>query len=299
MKMNGCINILSSRTNCLPHCLKSIYDCWNNKFNYPVYVHYFDDIYEDEKYRNFIWENISKNIHFKQIPYKTPEFLDESELFYNRQNLDYVRSGFSINRKGYLHMCHFYNNMHIYPGTNMHNHDYILSVDDESMFTKQVPYDFFEVIESKEEMAGALKVTDSKNKPPRGGNFDTRVGMRQHVIDYMTKFNLDAKCDFIERIADKVKGEEIFHNELIYSDSYVFKTKLFKTRNWKNWNSFLNQSGGIYKYRWGDHELNALFFLVHYGKPVFDFKTVDEGYHDQGGLRYIQNLAPNVKDISK
>ena len=44
---NACINILSSRNKCLPLCVKSLWDMWNKKYNYPVYVHYFDDIYDD------------------------------------------------------------------------------------------------------------------------------------------------------------------------------------------------------------------------------------------------------------
>ena len=45
--------------------------------------------------------------------------------------------------------------------------------------------------------------------------------------------------------------------------------------------------------------LNSLFFQIHHGYVVYDFKTVDEGYHDQGGLRHIQPLAPSVKDLNK
>ncbi len=65
----------------------------------------------------------------------------------------------------------------------------------------------------------------------------------------------------------------------------------------KDLNKFLNDSGGVYKYRWGDHELNSLFYFVHYGKRVYDFKTVDEGYHNQSVLRGIQDLAPGVKNL--
>ena len=83
------------------------------------------------------------------------------------------------------------------------------------------------------------------------------------------------------------------------ADSYVFKTELFKTEEWKQWNKELNDSGGIYKYRWGDNELNYLFFLIYHESPVYDFKTVDEGYHDQGALRHIQDYAPGVKDNSR
>ena len=117
-KYNGCVNILSSRTNCLPHCLKSFWEMYNHKHNYPVYVHYFDDIYDNENFRKEIREFSKCDIRFISVPYETPKHIPESELFYNQQHLWYVNTGrFGRHRKGYLHMTHFYNNIYKYPNT--------------------------------------------------------------------------------------------------------------------------------------------------------------------------------------
>jgi len=298
MSHNGCINILSSRTKCLPICLDSLWKHWNYRYEYPVYVHYFDDIYDSEAYRTLIWENISENIHFRPIPYDTPKFLKEEELFYNRTDLWYARTRFPLQRKGYLHMCHYFNNLYGYPQTDLHKHDYIMSIDDESLFTKEVPYDFFEVLSKRPELAGALKVTYAKDKAPKQGNFDCRVGLWQYLQDYMNKCDLDPQAPFIQKLLRDPEAETNFHN-FTYADSYVFKTELFRTPEWTRWNHELNASGGVYKYRWGDHILNSLFFLLHYGYTVHDFKTVDEGYHNQGGLRHLQDYAPGVKDLRR
>lgn len=298
MNLNGCINILSSRSQCLPICLDSLWKKWNYRYEYPVYVHYFDNIYDSEEYRELLWENISPNIHFRPIPYQTPLDIPEEELFYNRKDLWYARTRFPIARKGYLHMCHYFNNLYKYPGTDLHTHDYIMSMDDEALFTKEVPYDFFEVIKSREELAGALKVTRAIEKPPKQGNFDCRVGLWDHVKNYINAYNITPKGDFIRDLLLDPDAPTKFHN-FTYADSYVFKTELFTTPEWRQWNKALNESGGVYKYRWGDHEMNSLFFQIHHGYVVYDFKTVDEGYHDQGGLRHIQPLAPSVKDLNK
>ena len=298
MSLNGCINILSSRKRCLPICLDSLWKKWNHRYEYPVYVHYFDDIYDSEAYREMVRSNISQNIHFRPIQYKTPAHIPEEELFYNRKDLWYAQARFSIARKGYLHMCHYFNNLYEYPDTDLHTHDYIMSIDDEALFTKEVPYDFFEVMKSREEMAGALKVTRAIDKPPKQGNFDCRVGLWDHLKTYMATHNITPKSPFLQDLLIDPNAEANFHN-FTYADSYVFKTELFRTPEWIQWNSALNASGGIYKYRWGDHILNSLFFLIHYGYTVYDFKTVDEGYHNQGGLRHIEDYAPSVKDIRK
>jgi hypothetical protein len=296
---NGCINILSSRTQCLPQCLKSLWENWNHRYDYPVYVHYFDDIYDSERYREIIWNTISPNIHFRSVPYQTPVFLKEEELFYNRKNIGYVRNSFPISRKGYLHMAHYFNNLYGYPNTEFKKYDYMMSIDDESLFLKEVPYNFFEIMSNKTKMAGAIKVTYPHLKPPKQGNYDTRVGMWKHVSDYIKKYNIEPQSDFILNLLNDPDAERKFHQQFIFADSYVFKTELFRTPVWKQWNKALNESGGIYKYRWGDHELNSLFFSIHHGYVVHDFKTVDEGYHDQGGLRHIQGYAPGVKDSNK
>jgi len=298
MKYNGCVNILSSRYKCLPHCLKSLWDKWNHRYNYPVYIHYFDDVYDSQRYRELMWKNVSENIHFRKVPYETPSFIKEEELFYNRRDLWYVRASFSIARKGYLHMCHFYNNLYGYPNTEFEKYDYILSVDDESKFTKEVPYDFFEVLSNREELAGALKVTHAVDKPPHQGNFDCRVGQWEHIKNYIKKYQISPKSEFIKNLLVDPKADINYHKKSS-ADSYVFKTELFRTKEWQHWNKELNEAGGIYKYRWGDDELNYLFFLVHHDYPVYDFKTVIEGYHDQGGFRHLQDYAPGVKDNSR
>ena len=300
MKLNGCINILSSRTKCLPLCIKSLWDNWNYKYNYPVYVHYFDDIYDDEYFRQQIIEFTNSDIRFISIPYETPKHVPEEDLFYNRQDLWYVNTGqFGSHRKGYLHMCHFYNNLYGYPNTEFENYDYILSIDDESLFLKEVPYDFFEVISKQDSIAGAIKLTDPKDKALHQGVFDTRVGILGFVKDYIEKYKIEIKSDFIGRLFTEKEVDKYFHENLIVADSWVFDTKMFKTPKWKQWTTELNENGGIYRGRWGDTEMNVLFMLIHYGYLPHDFKTVDEGYHNQGGLRYIQDYAPSIKNVEK
>ena len=221
-KYNACINILSSRHKCLPLCLKSFWDMYNHKYNYPVYVHYFDDIYDSEELRKNIREFSKCDIRFISIPYETPKWIPENELFYNRRDLWYVNTGqFTKSRKGYLHMTNFYNNIYKYPKTELHKYDYILQFDDESQWLKEIPYDFFEVIEKREELAGALKVTHAKNKRPHQGNFDCRVGMWEHCKNYIKNNNIIPKSKLIKDLLDDPPADVNFH-EKSTPDSYVF-----------------------------------------------------------------------------
>mgnify|MGYP003651456077 CR=1 FL=1 len=297
---NGCISILSSRIKCMPVSVKSLWDNWNYRYNYPVYIYYFDDIYDNPVLQHEILKFTKSDVRFISIPYQTPAHVPEEELFYHRKNLWYVATGrFGISRKGYLHMCDFYNNPYGYPNTEFDKYDYILNLDDEALFTKEVPYNFFDVLARRPEYAGALKLTDPKQKPPKQGNFDTRVGMVAFVKEYIKKYSIEPKEEFIRTLLSHTDPETYFHGNLTTAASWVYETSVFRTPEWKQWSHAVNDSGGVYKYRWADVEMVVLFFLIHYGVMPYDFKTVDEGYHNQGALRYIQDYAPGVKDSSR
>ena len=52
------------------------------------------------------------------------------------------------------------------------------------------------------------------------------------------------------------------------------------------------------------YDFNAIFHIagqssgeISFEDPIYDFKTVDEGYHDQGMFKKRQPFAPNVKNV--
>jgi len=123
-KLKGSIHIISSRVKCIKHCLESLWNNYNSNHNYPVYVYYFDDIYDSLDLQKDIIGDTGQNVVFVTVPYKTPDFISESELYYNRKDIQYVNTSFSINRKGYLHMCNFTSNIYGYQNTELDNYDF-------------------------------------------------------------------------------------------------------------------------------------------------------------------------------
>ena len=261
-------------------------------------MHYFDHIYDDEKTRNEIRSDCPQNIIFKSIPYETPSFLKEKELFYNRKDIWYVRQSFPIARKGYLHMCHFMSNYYGYPNTEFEQYDYIMTLDDESMFMKEMPYNPFETMASRPENFGALKIYDQTKRPPHQGNFDTRINLWKFIQAYLKQYNLKPKSQFLIDLLKDPENDKNFHRYPI-ANSYIIKLKMFETDEWKQWINAVNKIGGIYKYRWGDNDVNSLFYLIHYDHDIYDFKAVEEEYLSLNALRHLQDYAPGVKDNSK
>mgnify|MGYP003624274565 FL=1 len=297
-KINACIVFISSRKKCIKHSLLSLWENYNNKYDYPVYVHYFDDIYDDKNFRDEINNSCEQRVIFKSVPYNTPDFIKEEELYYNRSELWYVRNSFSINRKGYLHMCHFTSNMYGYENTNLQEYDYVMTIDDESSFVQQMPYDPFERLKNRPELFGAMKVYDQNKKKPHQGTFDTRVNFWKFIKGYIKHYGIiPASKFFRDLLVDK--NSDYNFNFYPIADSYIIKTEFFRTNEWKQWITAVNKYGGIYKYRWGDNDIYSLFYLIHLGSEIYDLKTVEDGHHSQNALRHIQDYAPSVKDIRK
>jgi hypothetical protein len=297
-EQNACIVYISSRKKCIRHSLKSLWDNFNHKHRYPVYVHYFDDIYDDESFRQEIREDNSQDVRFISVPYKTPENIREEELFYNRKELWYARTSFPINRKGYLHMCNFTSNMYGYPDTNLTQYDFILTHDDESGYDSKVDINPFSILREQNKLFGAYKTGQRlKNGRPHQGHLDTRVGLWQLTKRFLELKNLTPKNEKLASLLTDPAANNNFHL-LDWCDTYVIDTKMFKSQLWKEWIGFVNKSGGIYKYRWGDNEIISLF--VHMIQDeIYDFNLVDSGVHNQGKFRHLQDIAPGVKDLTK
>ena len=299
-KLNACIGIISSRSKCLRKCLASLHKNYNHKYDYPVYVFYFDDIYDSQEYRDDIHANISPNIHFRSIPYESPSHIDESEMFYNRKDLWYVSNGnFTIKRKGYLHMCNYWVNFYDYPNTEFKQYDYIMTHDDEAGYSKHMEDDPFDVLNERGvEMAAYITGLRLRNGKPHQGHRDTRVGMWDFTKEFMIKNDVNPQFPPLKELMSDDKASENFHY-LPWSDTYVFKTSFAKTDLWKKWVNAVNENGGIYKYRWGDNEIISLFGMMLQKEGIINLEYVVNGFHDQGMFRKVQNLAPSIKDVAK
>ena len=295
MKYNACIQILSSRTKCLEKYLRTLYKFYNNKYDYPVYIYYFDDIYDSPGYRKKIHEGISPNIHFISIPYKTPEHIKEQDLFYNNKKLWYARTRFSIARKGYLHMCHFYNNLYKYPNTKFHEYDYVMCNDDDMGYVKELPNDPIEVMANRAEDIGSCNISRPlKNHKISQGHLDTRFGLWSFAKSFIVENDIEPKSQELKDLLLDPKGEVNFHF-LPWGCAYVFKPKIFENDLWKKWISAVNKNGGIYKYRWGDMEIIGLFYYMYSSKPIYDLRYKKDGYLVSGLFKTIEPNAPNIK----
>ena len=84
--MNACIVYISSRDRCIGHSIKSLWDNFNYKHDYPVYVHYFDDIYDSAEalYTSRVnYETTPKLISFVNYDYTNLQKEKVTKLYYD------------------------------------------------------------------------------------------------------------------------------------------------------------------------------------------------------------------------
>jgi hypothetical protein len=293
MKHNAAIYLLSSRVLLLEQCLKNLYKNWNSKYNYPVYVHYYNNIYS-KKFIKKIKDEISPNIFFNKINYKIPPHIKETDLFYNKTNIDYVKKSFSKNRMGYLHMLYFAINITKFGEEGclvkeLSKYDYLMKIDDDSYFKNKIEIDLFE------------KLEDFSSATAYTWNFvsqrvrDTRVGLWKFYKDYLTKYNYTPKNLYLKKAIENDDEEKMHYLNWTGGNCNLYNLTKFKNNpTWTEYLKELNKFGGYYKYRWGDIEMMDLFCNTHFEKCSYNFDLKNKNLYDNKFPSYLSTYAPGI-----
>ncbi len=292
MKHNAAIYLLSSRVLLLEKCLLNLYKNWNYKYNYPIYIHYFDDIYNEE-FINKINKKISKNIFFCQIDYKVPDHIDEKDLFYNKVEIPYVRKSFSKKRLGYLHGERFWLNLTSYGEVGclvkeLEKYDYLMRIDDDSYFKGKIDFDLFDILKDYPIASAYMynRYTDRVR--------DTRLGLWDFYKSYLKKFNYVPKNLNLRKAV--TENNEIMMHNLYWTagNCNLYNILEFKKKPWEEYQKELNRFGGHYKNRWGDLETIGLFCYTHFDKEPYNFNLKEKGLYDDKFPDILSSFAPGV-----
>jgi len=273
---------------CLKKNLELLYKNFNNKYKYPVLVTTFGKQYSKRFIRN-IHKNIDPSIKFIEIEKpKVPSHVKEEELFYNRKEIPYVRNSFPKSRIGFLHTNQFVAG-EIMEHSEMKKYDYVLKMDDDTFIIQGIDFDLFKFMKDNNYKfaSSALKKRDSERRRSR------QIGLRELVKNYIKKNNI--QCGILNKSLDK-HGD---WDSITPYDPAVWDLNIFRNSNWKNWWNCVNESGGIYKYRWGDLEIHALYMRMHYSDSAwYNFDFYKKGKCKHGGYGPVYH-AINSKGMYK
>jgi len=295
-KHNAAVYCLSSRTHLLKECLGLFYENWNHKYDYPVYIHHFDQIYPQE-FVDDIKNSISKNIFFHQIDYGVPSHISEKDLFYNRRYLRYVRKTFPISRIGYLHMEYFVSNLHKFGEKGcvvkeLEKYDYIMRIDDDSWFKQRVEYDFFDYAVDTPIASGYSWCHENWRHE------DTTESLWPFYLNYLKLNNIDVKDikNEVLRNAALSQAEQVTFPQTVRitcGNLNIYNVRMLKDAGFSDWMNAVNEYGGNYKHRWGDIEILALFTGTMFEKPVHDLDLIKQGVYEPRLLS--TELAPSIQ----
>lgn len=270
-KHNAAIYLLSSRTSMLKKSLEFLYSNWNNEYDYPVYVHYFDNIYSQE-FINNITSTISPKISFHQIDYEVPEHIPEETLFYNRKYLKYVRTSFPPARIGYLHMEHFVNNFHKYGEKgclikDLEKYDYLMRIDDDSWFKEKIDFDLFDRVQD------VPVATAYSWRHAHWRHEQTTENLWKFYLAYLNIKNIKPESikNNILREAAMTRSTELTFPQTVEvscGNLNIYNIKMLLNAGYEDWMNFVNDYGGAYKHRWGDIETIALFTGTMFEYPL-------------------------------
>ena len=301
-RYNAAVYILSSRKNTLKRALELFYENWNNKYDYPVYIHHFDDIY-DQEYINDIRTNISDKISFHEIEYGVPSHIKEEELFHNRRYLQYVRTSFPPSRLGYLHMEYFSSNLHKFGEKGcvikeLEQYDYIMRIDDDSWFKEKIDFDFFDHVQ-EQPIATAFTWNHCGLN-----HVETRENLWKFYLNFLNSENIKESEIKNDQLRDAVvTGDEMKMHTLKWScgNFNIYNVKMFLDSGFPNWMNYVNDFGGLYKHRWGDLETLGLFTYTMFKNPVCDLDLRNRGLYEPKLPETevpVSGYAPSVKNTT-
>ena len=282
---NGCIFLISARKHLLKSCLTLLNDNYNSKFNYPILIFYHGKKYDDLEFRKSI-ESINSNTKysFHKIEAKIPDHLTEKDMFWNLPNNNYAR-GFGKKREGYLHANYFWHNFMNFKV--LENFDYLIRIDDDSWFKKNINFDMFEELDKHNKLCGCAYTWNHVHHRV----LETRANLFQWIKYYAKKYNIDIKSQNLKKyleegendFIDNIRCNKNFHSmNYLCGNCNIYNKKMFETKEWKQYLNEFNSLAGGYRYRWGDCEIISMFYYLHIGDTYLDLDLrTKELYHNQ------------------
>ena len=275
IKLKAAIIILVGRPLLFKKTLRLFYKNWNKKYNYPIFVHTFGNVFNESQ--KLYFKKKYKNIYFETIYPAIPSHIKKKELFYYRFYNNFAYQSFNPQRLGYLHMCNFTSNIASFGktgclGLGLKKYDYLLRIDDDSWFRKKITFDFFNKLKKYPMATARLDKTQN-----------SKIHLtREKLFFFLKKFIKKNKINVANyelRLALNSGDEKKLFN-LPYSmgNFDLYNMKYFKSKQFSKFINAVNAYGGVYKYRWADYDLINLYLYLYHKDPIANLNLSEKIY---------------------
>ena len=274
---------------CLKENLELLYKNFNNKYQYPVLVFTFGKQY-GKRYIKNIHKTIDPTIKFVELEWpKIPSHIKEEELFYHKKQIPYVKNCFPKSRLGYLHMIHSVAGK-IMKHPEIKKYDFTLKMNDDTFFVEKINFDLFRFVRDNNYKFCPFAVKKYDHERSR----QCQIGLRELVKKYIKENKIKPQSNSLD--------EDGNWDSVCAYDPTIWDLSIFRNQNWKKWWHCVNQSGGTYKYRWGDLEIHVLYLRMYYPDSVwynFDFYKKGKCKHGGHGPVHHGSKIQRILEFSK
>jgi|SRR3989344_770047 len=248
--------------------LSLLHKNFNSTFGYPVVIFH-------ENFSEEIIEEIrsiaGSELQFEKVAFQIPDFLKKEtipERYY----------GFSI---GYRHMCRFFSSDFFYHPA-LKEYEWYLRLDTDSFLIDTVGYDMFAFMAEHEYWYGYNYML--KDRP------EVVVGFWDLTDKYVQNSNI--KPYFL----NKFVKNGAWDNTCYYANFEISNFNFWRSENVRSYMDFIDKSGGIYNYRWGDTIIKSLaIYLFMPEKKVHNFKDIPYAHQHFVNLPFARFLLEPFK----
>jgi hypothetical protein len=216
----------------LIHRNRLIHRNFNKRFNYPILLFYEGNILPEHQR---VISKLTPNVSFADVSGKAFIALPNIPVDSNKS-----RSGI-----GYKHMCRFYA-MQIYEFTK--DFEYILRLDDDSFLESTIKYDLFEYMKEQNFIYGFVHKEYDYHE-------QTTATLPIFTLEYIKNKNVKIKCSL-----------NAIDTEYYYSNFTITQTAFWNKPKVQDYLRAIDESMGIYQFRWGDHVIQTLALKM-FGDP--------------------------------
>lgn len=241
-------------------------------FPCDIICFYEDNFPEQElQYLKIVLSNM--NVSFCKIQFDMPEYSVEQlklipEYF---PHPDFPQAqGFSI---GYRHMCRFFAGS-IFKHPIIKQYKYLWRLDTDSFIQSPITYNVFNKLKQNNSFYGYINI---QNDHP---------GAVLNLWETSQQYFSSIHKDHIFRYP----SIEFHKNKVFYTNFEVLDVDWFISDDYQSFFYFIDNTAGIYKYRWGDHSIRyiALNSLLS-PEQLYFYDDIDYYHHDRYYNTRIKN----------
>lgn len=233
-----------------------------NKFPCDVICFHEKDF--DKNEIKLIQDNVKIDIFFEEIEFNLPDYsqeiLNQIPEYYPHPDFPECQ-GFSL---GYRHMCRFFAG-EIFKQEILKDYDYIWRLDTDSFILEQINNNVFMQMSNNNFNYGYINIQNDHEGVIKK-LWETCYEYFKTLGDFKQFFEID---------------KDKHYKKVYYTNFEIFKMSWFRNDEYQSFYKFIDESAGIYKYRWGDHVLRyiALNCLSDPSKCLF-YKDI-KYYHSE------------------